>query len=177
MQIFRLESIGSTNTYAFELIEKKQQPMPFILIAKMQTAGRGQFDREWYSLDDKNLYLTIAFKPRQTPREFSNFSFNFAELVAQRLSTMLSIDFTLKHPNDIYFNGKKLAGVLTETRVLNDEIQVAVSGIGINVNADVTTYPSSIKDTAISIYTILNRAVDLGAIEQLVIDVLEELIH
>ncbi|MDR0351613.1 MAG: biotin--[acetyl-CoA-carboxylase] ligase [Puniceicoccales bacterium] len=176
MQIFRLENIDSTNSHAFELAEKSQPSMPFMVIAKSQTAGRGQFHRKWYSSDDKNLYLSVAFKPKKAPANFSNFSLKFAELVAERLSNKFSINFTIKYPNDIYFNGKKLAGILTETKILGNEIMVAVSGIGINVNADITTYPPGIRETATSIYALLNHQVDLSMIEKLVIDVLAKLI-
>ncbi|MDR1458049.1 MAG: biotin--[acetyl-CoA-carboxylase] ligase [Puniceicoccales bacterium] len=176
MQIFRLENIDSTNNYALKLIEKNHQPMPFIVIAKSQSAGRGQFDRQWYSSDDKNLYLSVAFHPRQTPMDFSNFSFKFAELVAKELANTFSVNFTLKHPNDIYFDGKKLAGILTETKILRNEIWAAVSGIGINVNGDITNYPMDIRKTATSLCTLLNHTVDLAMIEKLIIDIAVKLV-
>ncbi|MDR2735730.1 MAG: biotin--[acetyl-CoA-carboxylase] ligase [Puniceicoccales bacterium] len=176
MQIFRLKIIDSTNNYAFDLLEKNQQPTPFIVIAEKQTAGRGKFDRRWYSPADKNLYLSIAFKPKQTPEDFSNFSTKFAGLVVDGLADMFHVKFTLKYPNDIYFNGKKLAGVLTETKVLNNKILVAVSGIGINVNADISNYPSDIKDIATGLGAILKHQPDLASIEKLVIDAASSLI-
>jgi BirA family biotin operon repressor/biotin-[acetyl-CoA-carboxylase] ligase len=150
--------------------------MPFIVIAKKQTAGRGQFNRKWHSPDDKNLYLSVAFKPRQSPMDFYNFSSKFADLVAGCLTDMFSVKFTLKYPNDIYFNGKKLAGILTETKVLNNEILAAVSGLGLNVNADVANYPEDIRETATSLYNILNRQVDLPMIENLAIAIISKLI-
>jgi BirA family biotin operon repressor/biotin-[acetyl-CoA-carboxylase] ligase len=107
---------------------------------------------------------------------FSDFSTKFAKFIPSSLSVIVSIKLVMRHSNDIYFNDKILAGILTETKILNNEILSAFSGIGMNVNADITNYPEEIKETATSIYNILNSPVSLDIIEGIVMDAIAELI-
>jgi BirA family biotin operon repressor/biotin-[acetyl-CoA-carboxylase] ligase len=83
MEIFRHDAIDSSNDECFRHFDRRQS-LPFAVVAATQTQGRGQFDRTWYSADAGNLYISFAFRPKESPQEFQNFSIAIAEKIVER---------------------------------------------------------------------------------------------
>ena len=126
-----IKSTNSTNTLLKELLAKGEWPEGERFIrAGYQTAGRGQTGNSWESEEDKNLLCSILLPPDK-----NLYFLNIAVSVA--LLRVIGEDFTIKWPNDIYWNDKKLAGILLENAIVGSEVKYSIAGIGLNVNQTV----------------------------------------
>ncbi|MDR2807040.1 MAG: biotin--[acetyl-CoA-carboxylase] ligase [Puniceicoccales bacterium] len=175
VKVFRYEVIDSTNEECFRKFNQKQLP-PFGIVARTQTQGRGQFDRTWYSDDPQNLYISFGFVPRQSLQEFQNFSIVVAKKIVAHLQSTFDIELEVKHPNDIYACGRKMGGVLTESRVVNDIITFAVTGIGLNVAGDLSKFPRELQSQAITLSDVCQTKISLQTVETQVITIMESLL-
>jgi BirA family biotin operon repressor/biotin-[acetyl-CoA-carboxylase] ligase len=169
MKLFRYAAIDSTNQECFRKFDRGES-LPFIVVAKTQTHGKGQFGRTWYSADEHNLYISFAFIPKQIVQVFQNFSTIVAEQIADQLQSTFEISLKVKPPNDIYSNDKKLCGILTESRIINKEIIMAVTGIGLNVASDLSKFPSELQGQVTTLSDCCKRRISLPKVEKLVID-------
>ena len=126
-----IKSTNSTNTLLKELLAKGEwsEGERFIR-AGYQTAGRGQTGNGWESEAGKNLLCSILLPPTK-----NLYFLNIAVSVA--LLRVIGEDFTIKWPNDIYWNDKKLAGILLENAIVGSEVKYSIAGIGLNVNQTV----------------------------------------
>ncbi len=131
-QINYLNSVDSTND---RLKERAQQGAPegTVIWATEQKQGRGQRGREWLSLKDKGLYMSILIRPKNAISPFLYTLFP-AIAVAEWLSEQYHLTAGVKWPNDVVLDNHKICGVLTEGRMSGPRIQYFVVGLGINVN-------------------------------------------
>ena len=120
-----VKSTHSTNTLMREMIASGDAPA--YIYAGYQTAGRGQTGNGWESEADKNLLCSILLPPRKNLFELNV----IASVATQRL---LGEGFTIKWPNDIYWQDKKIAGILIENAITGNEVKYSIAGIGININ-------------------------------------------
>lgn len=120
-----IKTTHSTNTLLKELIAKGEEPK--FIYAGYQTAGRGQTGNSWESEEGKNLLCSVLLPPRK-----NLFELNVAVSVAVR--RVVGEDFTIKWPNDIYWQDKKVAGILIENAIIGNEVKYSIAGIGLNVN-------------------------------------------
>ncbi len=127
LKIIHYKNISSTND------RLKQHASEFkhgtIITADLQTKGRGRKKRKWVS-GKGGLYFSILLKPQHLSRiEYLNYVATLSVLKALKDLCLTKI----KLPNDVYLNGKKLCGVLLESRY-SDKLEYVVVGIGMNVN-------------------------------------------
>jgi len=127
---FRVEvlpEIDSTNT---ELMRRARsgQIEPLLLVAERQTAGRGRLGREWFSGDGATSSLAFSLGLPLSPLDWSGLSLVAGLGIVQTLHP----DLRLKWPNDIWWHGRKLAGILTETTSVG-ACRYVVLGMGINL--------------------------------------------
>lgn len=176
MKIIRLKEIDSTNTECFRRFDSGLVDEEFIMIAESQTNGRGQFDRVWYSADTENLYISFGFFPKCSPEKFKNFSTVLAFQMKEHFNTMLNLKLEVKLPNDIYYSGKKLGGILTESKIVDGKIAFAVTGIGLNVAGDIKKFPEQLQQTATTLSLVYGKNLDKNVIETEVIKVVQDLI-
>ncbi|MDR2200673.1 MAG: biotin--[acetyl-CoA-carboxylase] ligase [Puniceicoccales bacterium] len=165
MEIFRYAEIDSTNSQCFRQFDLGQ-PTPFAVIAGTQTQGRGQFGRTWYSGDPRNLYLSVGFVPRQSPKNFQNFSMLVTEKIADFLQRNFHLKLGVKHPNDIHYQGKKLCGILTESRISDGKITFAVTGIGLNIGGDLHQFPQELRSKATTLSCCCGREILREEVEE-----------
>ncbi len=149
-EIFFSPIIGSTNTAAAELAAKGQREGT-VVIADSQTEGRGRRGRTWVSPAGKNLYLSIIVRPGIPPRDSSILTFMSAVACAIAIRRLSSVPVSIKWPNDLMAEDKKMGGILTEIKADADSIDYAVIGIGINLNLDRSDMPDNILETATSV--------------------------
>jgi len=126
------ESVTSTNGYVL----KKGQwaDNKFIAcIANQQTEGRGRNGKEWVSPPDANIYLSLGKVFDATSMDKTHGLSLACGVAIARLLYSMGIIVGIKWPNDIWFKGKKLAGILVETRAKEDQLMVVV-GVGLNIN-------------------------------------------
>lgn len=125
-------SIASTNQWAKENHDDLELDTLRIVTADRQTAGRGRFSRPWISAIQENLCATFAFV---APPSFHNFA-NLSQVMAISASEVIELmgfKTSLKWPNDILIEKKKVGGILTETSKTDDKT-IIVIGIGLNIN-------------------------------------------
>jgi BirA family biotin operon repressor/biotin-[acetyl-CoA-carboxylase] ligase len=143
-----LEKTDSTNSF-LRNIPVGEEDMT-VVTADFQTAGRGQGTNTWESEPGANLLMSVAVKPLSVPvrRQFL-LSMAGALAVGDALSSYTD-GISLKWPNDIYWNDKKMSGTLIETSVAQGCLQRCIFGIGVNVNQTVflsdAPYPVSLRN-------------------------------
>ena len=142
--------IGSTNTYARRLAEQGAREGELV-IADSQTDGRGRLGRHWVSPPNVNLYISFVLRPKLPPARAPQITLMAAVALAETLQFFLPVPPSIKWPNDIIVNGKKLAGILTEVSCGSESVEFVILGIGVNVNYPVDLMPEEIRQRATSI--------------------------
>ncbi|WP_107667452.1 biotin--[acetyl-CoA-carboxylase] ligase [Cyanothece sp. BG0011] len=123
------ETVTSTNQVVWDLLGEGN-PFPVVAIASQQTAGRGQWGRNWVS-DAGGLYLSIGLDINLEAQNAPHLTLFTAWGIAQNLRRY-GLPVQLKWPNDLILEGRKLGGIKSETRIHNQMITHAVIGVGIN---------------------------------------------
>lgn len=169
-----LTAVGSTNSYASDLMRQIRVNDGTIVYTFEQTNGRGQRGNTWLSEPNKNIALSLILHPTflHADEQFwltKVVSLAVADLMAETLQKHADPEVKIKWPNDIYINGKKTAGILIENNLRDERIQSAVIGIGLNVNQ--TDFDYSINAT--SMKALSNEEFELVAIIERLCEFLE----
>jgi BirA family transcriptional regulator, biotin operon repressor / biotin---[acetyl-CoA-carboxylase] ligase len=151
--------IDSTNTRARELAEQGAAEGEMV-VAEAQTYGRGRLGRRWESPSLANLYCSVILRPTLAPAHAPQITLMAAVALAEAISSFIPQKPTIKWPNDILVNGKKLAGILTEAVCRPERIEYAILGIGINVNYPVDVMPEELRHRATSLLELTRLHVD-----------------
>jgi BirA family biotin operon repressor/biotin-[acetyl-CoA-carboxylase] ligase len=157
-EIIVLEKTGSTNDAVLEMAGDSNEGL--VLFAEQQTAGRGQRGNRWESSARKGLWFSILLRPRIDINQSAHLTAWAAEAVSDSIQEEFLLETSIKLPNDIQINGRKLAGVLVEMRAQEKRPHLAIVGIGINVNQSQQDFPEKLRDRAISLAVALSRQVD-----------------
>jgi BirA family biotin operon repressor/biotin-[acetyl-CoA-carboxylase] ligase len=130
-------SVTSTNDIARQQALRKS-PEGTAVFADRQTSGRGRLKREWVS-PEGNIAVSVVLYP---DRKYLHFLTMLAALAVQRsIEKTVGAQCQLKWPNDVLINGKKVCGILLESKATADSVEYAIIGIGINVNMQMADYP------------------------------------
>lgn len=159
--IIFLPEVDSTNSYATYLLKNVNLTEGTVIHTTYQTQGKGQRGSVWEAEPEQNLTVSIVLKPSFLDIKNQFFLYQVVALacydtMAEILDTG-QIDIKIKWPNDILVNGKKIAGILLENTIQNNQINSCVAGIGINVNQGFfsgTTSATSLKIVTGKEYTI-----------------------
>lgn len=131
-ELHPFDQIGSTNEEARRLAEAGA-PDRTIVWAREQTAGRGRHGREWTS-PPGNLYLSMLFRPTCRVAEAPQLGFVVGAAMADAIRDLTDVPVTLKWPNDLVYDGKKLSGILLDSADDGDDgVAWVVAGVGVNV--------------------------------------------
>jgi BirA family biotin operon repressor/biotin-[acetyl-CoA-carboxylase] ligase len=136
--------LNSTNTKAWELIPKNAENGT-VVITDNQLKGRGRQSNKWSSTPSKSLTFSIILYPDVLPSQINLYSL-FAGLAITDCLIENNIQAQLKWPNDILINGKKVGGILCESKISGEVIQSMVIGIGLNVNVHKTDLPQALQN-------------------------------
>lgn len=133
-RLIRLEQTDSTNNYLRSLAEKETLPECSVVVTDFQTSGRGQQGNVWESEAGKNLMFSIILFPDFLP---ANRQFLISQIAA--LSVKETLDkytdgIRIKWPNDIYWQDRKICGMLIENDLSGQTLYCSVIGAGINLN-------------------------------------------
>lgn len=145
--IFHYSNVTSTNETAKKLANDAADGS--IIISEEQRIGRGRLGRAWTS-PKGGIWFSIILKPKIEPIYGSKIT----QIVAAALvESLKKIDITaqIKWPNDIYVNGRKLCGILTEMKCDMERINYLIVGIGINANIPIDAYPEEVQKIATSL--------------------------
>lgn len=154
-----LDTIDSTSSEVMRRLASGQQA-PFAVAAYSQTQGRGRRGRTWVG-EEGNFFLSLALKAPSLDR-LSTVSLEVAVIVADWIEDTFHFKPTLKWPNDLLHQGRKLGGILCETSISGDEVQYVVVGIGLNL---VPVSQLEGRDT-VSLSQISNLSFDLKALHE-----------
>ncbi len=139
LPVIFVKETASTNSYLKELNQKGKLTEGTIVITSHQSAGRGQMGTSWESEPNKNLTFSMILYPTKI---LINQQFILSQIVSLAIQQILQEEkegFRIKWPNDIYFEDKKICGILIENEIMGNHISSSVIGIGLNVNQTVFT--------------------------------------
>lgn len=179
--------LGETTSSNDELLMLGEQGAPegSLIFAERQTAGRGQFRRPWSSALGLGLWFSLILRMEISDDTIPSLSAFAAVALAETLGSLGIAGARIKAPNDLLVGGKKVAGILVETRPGRDSF--AVVGIGLNVNHGPGDFPEELRDRAASLAMITGSRFDrsdvassllgdLGKAERLMLDSPAELL-
>lgn len=145
-QIYVYSEVTSTNDVA------KQLPLEHLgcVVANKQTKGRGRLGRVFYSPENTGLYFSIYLKVESTTNT-QLITAAMAVAVKRVIKEVFDIDLQIKWVNDLFYHGKKVAGILTETTfdLESQSINHVIVGIGLNLSTDI--FPDELGTIAGSI--------------------------
>lgn len=165
--IIKFNTIDSTNKYLKEHYQELDEYT--ICHSKIQTAGKGRMVRKWES-NEGCLSFSILLKPNKD-------NVNLISLVAgATICTYLNryLKASIKWPNDIMCNDKKICGILLES-ISSNKIEALVVGIGVNINQ--TSFSEEIKDKATSLRIETNKEYDLDILLKDILDIFFDYYH
>ena len=171
--IIYYDSIDSTNTKAKELAEMGQEHGT-VIISEEQTTGRGRLGRNWVSPKYKGIWMSIILRPNIITENISQITLLGAAAVQKAIMKM-DIKTSIKWPNDIVLNSRKVCGILTEMSGEVDHINYLVMGIGINVNLKEEDIPLDLKDVATSLTLESGKYIERKLLLSNVLNIFEEL--
>lgn len=147
LEIQVLDTVTSTNDYAKELAAKGAKEGT-VIIAQSQTGGKGRLSRSFYSPDKTGVYLSILLRPNIPLSECLMITSSAAVAVAQAIEAVSDKKALIKWVNDIFVDGKKVCGILTEasTDIEVGGLSYAVVGIGVNITEPDGGFPDDLKD-------------------------------
>ena len=158
-QIVLLRETSSTNDFVFQMAAPNV-PEGLVVFAEHQTAGRGQRSNRWESAPHKGLWFSILLRPDIAIAESARLTKWVAETIGKTIEEQLALRATIRLPNDVYINERKIAGVLVEMRVMKGGGYVAIVGIGLNVNQTSEEFPEEIRTRSISLAMATGSPVD-----------------
>ncbi|MGH8101832.1 MAG: biotin--[acetyl-CoA-carboxylase] ligase [Chthoniobacterales bacterium] len=158
-EIVVLEETTSTNDSVLERAST-EVPEGLVVFAEHQTAGRGQRSNRWESAPHLGLWFSILLQPKIDIGESPRLTAWAAEVVAETIRAEFGLSPTIKAPNDVQIDGRKVAGVLVEMRAQVNARHIAIAGIGVNVNHQAKDFSEELRARAISLTMALDREVD-----------------
>ena len=133
-EIIHLSDIDSTNNFAAKLLSQNLCQNGAVIMADVQTQGKGQRGNIWLSESGKNLLSSFVFKPDNLSVE-NQIALTWAtSLSLLKTLRKFNIEALIKWPNDILVGGKKIAGILIENQLQGTRISCSIIGIGLNLN-------------------------------------------
>jgi BirA family biotin operon repressor/biotin-[acetyl-CoA-carboxylase] ligase len=158
-EIVVLEETTSTNDAVLRMATPNTRE-GLVLFAEHQTAGRGQRNNRWESAAHKGLWFSILLRPIIDLSKSARLTAWAAEIVAKTILQKLALAATIRLPNDVCVEGKKVAGVLVEMRAQEKAPHLAIAGIGINVNQTLEDFSEELRPRAVSLAMVLDRHVN-----------------
>ncbi|MDK2891980.1 biotin--[acetyl-CoA-carboxylase] ligase [Methanohalophilus sp.] len=169
-KIVYYEKVQSTNDVAKEIGSEASDGT--VVIAEIQNSGRGRRGCDWCS-PKGGIWMSVILKPSIPPSHASRLTLMAGVAVAETLRKV-GINASLKWPNDVLVNGKKICGILTEMEAEAESINYIVIGIGINGNMDLESFPEDLRETSTTIKYELGKKIDRISFVQSLLSVLEQ---
>ncbi len=155
--IIHFDEIDSTNSYlknSYKLLDN----FTFVT-ADYQSGGKGRNDRVWTSNKGENLMFSLLIKDKPLLKKYSALSIVSAVEIATLLESYGVKNVSIKWPNDVYVNDKKICGILLEGQIL----EYLVIGVGLNVNQK--QFPNNLRRPATSLSLECDKEFDLLKLE------------
>ena len=160
---------GEKNIFTYKVLEStnktaKQKafdgaPNGTVILAEEQTHGKGRLGRTFFSPANAGLYMSLIIRPDFDMSNALRITAAVAVSVCRAIKTVCGTETQIKWVNDIFFEGRKICGILTEamTNLESGQIDAIIIGIGINCNIKIEEMPEEIRDTAGSLSGVVSR--------------------
>lgn len=144
------KEIDSTQNEIWRRIENKTIKNGDLVIADIQTDGKGTHGRIWHTDESNNIAFSFFIEMNCNIRKLDGITIEIANIIVDIFKEKYNINLEIKEPNDIVYNNKKIGGILTETKIISEKVKYLVVGIGINTvkeqfSEDIEQQASSIK--------------------------------
>ncbi len=146
---FYYEKIDSTQKEIWRRIENNTIKNGTLVMAEIQNSGIGTHGRKWYTEVPNNIAFSFYIEANCNLEKLNGITIQIAEILKDIFYRFYNINLEIKEPNDLYYNGRKVGGILTESKILGDKLRFLVIGIGINTSQ--TNFNDEIKEIATSI--------------------------
>ncbi len=164
MKVYHFKEVTSTMDIARKLAQKEKET---IVIAETQTKGRGRLGRYWHSAKG-GIYFSLILKPKISPLQAHLVNLMAGIAVAKAIRDLFNLKATLKWPNDVLVNERKVCGILAEMEAEADIVKFINLGIGINANNEISYY----EKNAISLKEVLGKEISR---KELFLQILKEI--
>ncbi len=152
------EEVISTNLLARDLARKGAQEGTLI-VAETQSRGRGRLGRSWSS-PYGGIWFSMILHPKVSPFQVPLYTLLTAVALTEALWQEEGLKIGIKWPNDLLYEGKKVAGILTEVSAEVERVNYMIVGVGINANFNIDLLPQEIQHKAMTLESILHRSVN-----------------
>jgi BirA family biotin operon repressor/biotin-[acetyl-CoA-carboxylase] ligase len=124
-----------------------------VLVAGYQEAGRGRMGRTWVAPPGSSLLLSVLLRPAITPEEAPLISMAAAASMAEAIEAVSGVPVSCEWPNDLMTRsgGRKLAGILAESRIEDGRLLHVVVGVGVNLTQSAADFPDDLRLPATSL--------------------------
>ncbi len=139
--VLYVEQTGSTNT-ELKRLARQGAPEGMLYLTDEQLVGRGRLQRSWQAPPGSSLLMSLLFRPGElvAPYQAQRLTMLCSLALADAIEFHTELSAGVKWPNDLVWEDKKLAGILTELDIENDKLAWVVVGLGLNVNMDFSPY-------------------------------------
>ena len=162
-EILVFEETDSTNDQAANLA-RNGAASGLAIFAEKQNAGRGRFGRRWESASHLGLWFSLLLRPTFSQQHWPRLTTWAAVSIASAIERSTGVRTGIKWPNDIFVDGRKIAGVLIEAGLDRALENFAVVGIGVNANHAREDFPGALATIATSLRVATGRAIDRSAL-------------
>lgn len=143
------KKIDSTQSEIWRLIESKTIKNKTLIMADIQTNGKGTHGRIWHTDEEKNIAFSYYIETNCKSENLEGITIEIAQILVKIFKEFYGIKLDIKKPNDIMIKDKKVGGILTESKVSSEIVKFLVIGIGINTEK--MNFTDDIKNIATSI--------------------------
>lgn len=180
------ELLRSRPMYVYDFVESTNQSVRFLAlegapdgtvgIADAQSAGRGRNGRAFYSPERTGIYMSVLIRDKQMGADAVSITTAAAVAVARAIEYVTGVSVQIKWINDLYLNGRKICGILTDGAINmeNGQFEYAIVGIGLNVHAARDEFPPKLREIAGSICTETGLHPDRNALVAAILRELED---
>lgn len=152
------KTIDSTQKEIWRRYEADKITNGTLIYCDTQTAGIGTHGRVWHTDEANNIAFSFYLEPNTDISKLEGITVEIAQTIVQIFEKDYKVKLDIKEPNDIYCRGKKLGGILTQSKIVDNKIKILVVGIGINTNKK--TFEGEIKNIATSIINEFNISIN-----------------
>ncbi|GAC42068.1 biotin--[acetyl-CoA-carboxylase] ligase [Paenibacillus popilliae] len=173
----RFRILEKTDSTQNEAAAWAQEGVPegAVVLAEEQTSGRGRQGHVWHSPAGKGVWMSIVLRPRISLPYTPHLTLLAAVALSRAMKKLTSAPLGIKWPNDIFVDGKKVAGILLESAAEGERLLYVIAGIGVSVNLDNGDFPEELQKKATSLKIVTGRDVDRASLVAACLQELEQM--
>ncbi|MCI8444164.1 MAG: biotin--[acetyl-CoA-carboxylase] ligase [Clostridia bacterium] len=130
------KQIDSTQSEIWRRYEKNEIPNGTLIMADYQTKGQGTHGRVWHTDEANNIAFSFLIQTNCEIQKLEGITIEIANILIKILKEKYGVRLEVKEPNDIVFKGKKIGGILTQSKVVGNQVKCLVIGIGMNIQQE-----------------------------------------